>query len=583
MARIALRDRQGNAVAPGGPGAVVATATPRVLSPNDDGEVLAPGDYRTQSTGDFTCELAWEAGGVWTINDLGGAADFDVRFGKPNDKFFLLQSGELTPIIEAAPHEGTFGLGIDLVNVEITGASTENEFLVEINANVGDSTSAPQQSESLELHSTCFAITPADPALTAPNVFDWNTSQVNDIRATAFYITQDRSSSTPLTELVVPLGKTIEFIIVGPLYSSDTFFGNIGGVRLNATNTDGILSFERIEQRFTPAVATWPNTTYYDLNQSNTNVGEFRQASADFLFTDIPVDLSQLASDFKQLQDSLTSSGVMPALENTISEVSNGAGANTGSVSTTFVPTETRDYVFEYSGEVQQGTGGISVGTTVLGADLFVANPASGDADGSRLTLTRQENFTPPIPLTAGVTYHITQWAGGGGIIFNHTVSVQEQPPSGEQIADALDTTGFESVRDAILGNYGRGTPTSGTSAPNGQQRSVPLANVVVGGGDITYDSANHGFVIPTGTVVEITGITRSASASQNDIRFINSPTSLSNIPGLVEVTTDSVSIFQGIYVNDTGSDVIIGIGVSGGGNTGNSNPTGYLMVRKIN
>ena len=156
----------------------------------------------------------------------------------------------------------------------------------------------------LDLHPTCFAITPADPALTTPNVFDWNVNQVNDIRATAFYITQDSSSSTPLTELVVPLGETVEFMIVGPLYSSDTVFGNIGGVRLNATNTDGVLSFEHIEQRFTPAVATWPNTVYDDLNQSNATVGEFRQASADFLFTDIPVDLSQLASDVKSLLSS---------------------------------------------------------------------------------------------------------------------------------------------------------------------------------------------------------------------------------------------------------------------------------------
>ena len=110
-----------------------------------------------------------------------------------------------------------------------------------------------------------------------------------------------------------------------------------------------------------------------------------------------------------------------------IPEVSNGAGANTGNVLTTFIPTETRDYVFEYSGDVQQGGGGISVGTTALGTDLFVASPATGDTDGSRLTITRQENFTPPIPLTAGVTYHITQWAGGGGVIFNHTVSVQQE------------------------------------------------------------------------------------------------------------------------------------------------------------
>ena len=160
------------------------------------------------------------------------------------------------------------------------------------------------KSTELTLASTCFSITPADPALTTPNVFDWNVNQVNDIRATAFYITQDPSSSTPLTQLVVPLGETVEFIIVGPLYSSDTVFGNIGGVRLNATNTDGVLSFEHIEQRFTPAVATWPNTTYDDLNQSNATVGEFRQASADFLFTDVPVNLSQVASDVKGLMSS---------------------------------------------------------------------------------------------------------------------------------------------------------------------------------------------------------------------------------------------------------------------------------------
>ena len=154
---------------------------------------------------------------------------------------------------------------------------------------------------------------------------------------------------------------------------------------------------------------------------------------------------------------------------------------------------------------------------------------------------------------------------------------------------DTLETTGFESVRDAILGNYGRGTPTSGTSAPSGQERSVPLANVVVGG-DITYDAVNNGFVVPDGAVVEINGITQSSGASQNDIRFINSTTSLSNIPGLTEIPASTggtgvnpVSIFQGIYANDTGSDVIIGIGVSGGGNTGNSNTTGYLMVRRIN
>ena len=140
----------------------------------------------------------------------------------------------------------------------------------------------------------------------------------------------------------------------------------------------------------------------------------------------IPLGGSGISSDTGNVltlgSDGLPFFAEPTAFKSVILEVSNGAGANTGVAETTFTPTETTDYIFEYSGDVQQNTGGMSVGTTVGGTDLFVADPVSGDADGSRLTLTRQDNFTPPIPLTAGVTYHITQWAGGSGIIFNHTV-----------------------------------------------------------------------------------------------------------------------------------------------------------------
>jgi len=159
----------------------------------------------------------------------------------------------------------------------------------------------PRLQPTTELPATCFQITPADPALTSPNVFDWNTSSVNDIRVTAFYITQDTSDSTPLTELNIPLGETETFYIVGPLYTSDTQFSNIGGATIEATNTGGVLSFNLVEQRFTAAIASWPNTTYDDLNSTNSNVGEFRQASADFLFTSVPVNLSQVADTVKRL------------------------------------------------------------------------------------------------------------------------------------------------------------------------------------------------------------------------------------------------------------------------------------------
>ena len=153
----------------------------------------------------------------------------------------------------------------------------------------------------------------------------------------------------------------------------------------------------------------------------------------------------------------------------------------------------------------------------------------------------------------------------------------------------SIDTTGFDSVREALFGHYGRGTPTSSTVAPINQQRSIPLANVVVGG-NITYDAVNNGFVIPDGTIVEINGITNPQSASQRTINIINSTTSISNVPLLTQVNTSTggsginpVRIYQGIYENNTGGDVIIGMGVTGAGNTGTSSTTGYLMVRRIN
>jgi len=155
------------------------------------------------------------------------------------------------------------------------------------------------------LASSCFAISLPDPARTDLNVFDWNLSAQNDIRATDFYITQDTASFVPLTELVVPLGETITFYLVGPLYNTATTFDNIAGVELEASNTNGVLSFNRVDQNFSgsaASLAAWPNITYDDLDEVNNNVGDFSQAAADFLFTTVPVDLSQVASDVKQMQ-----------------------------------------------------------------------------------------------------------------------------------------------------------------------------------------------------------------------------------------------------------------------------------------
>ena len=112
------------------------------------------------------------------------------------------------------------------------------------------------------------------------------------------------------------------------------------------------------------------------------------------------------------------------AQETKQSEVSNGAGSSIGPVRSTFTPEISGNYIFNYFGDVVSGTGGISVGISIGTSDLFVSSPATGETDGARITALRNSNFSPPIALEAGVTYFVEQWAGGGGLVNNHTVKI---------------------------------------------------------------------------------------------------------------------------------------------------------------
>lgn len=151
--------------------------------------------------------------------------------------------------------------------------------------------------------SDTFAITPGDPSRTTPNVFDWNTSTINDIRATDYKVTTDPDAIEPLTTISFPNGETTTFYIIGPLYINDTTFSNIAGAEIEAINQDGIITYSLVRQRFRIAgQADWPNTSFNDLTSQNINVGEFRQASIDYIFTLIPtLTLAQRIIDLEDL------------------------------------------------------------------------------------------------------------------------------------------------------------------------------------------------------------------------------------------------------------------------------------------
>jgi len=117
-----------------------------------------------------------------------------------------------------------------------------------------------------------------------------------------------------------------------------------------------------------------------------------------------------------------------------VPEVSTGVGNGVTSAVTIFTPTIAGDYVVDYFGMVESGTGGVTL--RVGGNVIFVSAPPTGDLDGGRLSTTRQENFSPTLSLQAGIPVEVTQWSGGGGLIRNHTVCIRVDEPN--------DNTGFD-------------------------------------------------------------------------------------------------------------------------------------------
>lgn len=143
-------------------------------------------------------------------------------------------------------------------------------------------------------------------ALVVPTVFDiqsivpfdtttvvnWNGLDSNSIQGGAFYVSDDPSSTTPLTELTVIPGEPKDIYIIGILAAGN----NTGGVHYRVTN-DGELEFERIAQMFL-ADTDFENLSYNDLTTSNNAVATFNAANQARLLTVRPsmVDMLKAAA-----------------------------------------------------------------------------------------------------------------------------------------------------------------------------------------------------------------------------------------------------------------------------------------------
>jgi len=132
-----------------------------------------------------------------------------------------------------------------------------------------------------------WSITPAtDGDLT--RVFDWNTGTQNDILCNRYKVTIDPDSIDPLTELVIPFGETVTAHIIGVLaMGNGASNNNVGGVKVELTNTDGVLSGVLVEQHFL-AGTDWENLSYNQLTGTNANVGALTDGNLAHIFTAIP-------------------------------------------------------------------------------------------------------------------------------------------------------------------------------------------------------------------------------------------------------------------------------------------------------
>ena len=318
---------------------------------------------------------------------------------------------------------------------------------------------APQDAAIASLQATVAALVnllgspPEVFDVTAPeagnltNVFDWNTSSYNDIQARDFYVSLDPDSAVPITELNVANGATETFYIVGPLYTNNAgAFSNIGGAEVEVTNTAGVLSYNLIGQQFTDAT-NWPGLTYNELTATNANVGEFRQASGDFLFQ---AGQGQGFVDIDQLHDGTVQDARLDAIETTLGagttslsgvSIQNGT-ARAATILGRFTPTVTGPLVITYEAEFGSGNAGLVVteqDTTAIGI--------GADINGTEFTALRNDagvlfesptnarpNIATPsreytVNVTAGQPITFVAFAGGGSTVTSATVTYPTGQP----------------------------------------------------------------------------------------------------------------------------------------------------------
>ena len=109
-------------------------------------------------------------------------------------------------------------------------------------------------------------------------------------------------------------------------------------------------------------------------------------------------------------------SGSVSDLNNGNTTNPNATGPGNEIALASFTPHAGGIYRVDYSSDEIFGGATASSGMTIRqvgGVDIYVTAPATGDADGARLSTSRLSNFVE-VTLEEGVEYEVLRWAGGG-------------------------------------------------------------------------------------------------------------------------------------------------------------------------
>lgn len=213
------------------------TSTPSVLKLDNDGDLLLPGSYQTSSgDGPFGVELDYVEGGVWEFNDLGAASVNVVSIGKSTDRFFLKSGSELTAI----DPQGIFALDISFANIEITGSTAANEYVIELKTEF----STPPAGASVTVNVTQAT----NAGISTDVVYTWSVAE-NQTWGNYFKVTDAPGSVTPLTSFTVVEGVPKTLYVIGPAQSGNGVLWAAGfttGMEIVATNTGGVVTYSQV-------------------------------------------------------------------------------------------------------------------------------------------------------------------------------------------------------------------------------------------------------------------------------------------------------------------------------------------------